>query len=600
MTSLSLVSLFTIFLFCCRLLQAQQPYAGQRTTDCMNPDTSNSVLGYTCYGLHTRCRGYVVFRSQPLFNNVTSISNLLSSEPSQIADINEVPRNVTFQTNQMVVVPINCSCSGDHYQRNATYTIRSGDTYFFIANNTFQALSTCQAIQAQQPNIQPTKLIIGSTITVPVRCACPTRNQTDVGINYLLSYPIAQGDTVAGISEMFGADTERTLEANQLSDPSIFFFTSLLVPLQDPPSKITMLPPPPLPPPPLAPPTSPPPSAGYSKTWIYILVGVLGGAALLLVVCIVIFLNKRNKKPDMIVSVLPQRVLRLIMKNHWGKSLWMNLRTSWIKVHGDVSKEIELLNTVNHSNTIRLSGVCFDNGHWYLVYEYAANGALSDWIYNNNNNKSGKYSTWRQRIQIASDIATGLNYLHSLTNHPHVHKDLKCSNVLLDGDFRAKITNFALARSTEGEEGQFALTKHIVGTKGYMAPEYVENGMVSTKIDVYAFGVLLLEGISGKEAAAIYGEEHMKLSEILRNVVQEKDGHEGLKRLIDPGMLDNYPLELAILVFNLINSCLTKEPNARPAMDENVHSLSRILTASPAWESSSTNTSRSQTSSGRY
>ncbi|GMI86425.1 LysM-containing receptor-like kinase 4 [Hibiscus trionum] len=301
MASFSLVSLFTLFLCCCRLIQAQQPYAGRRTIDCMNPDTSNSVLGYTCNGLGTSCRGYVVFRSQPLFNNVTSIANLLSSDPSQIADINEVPRTATFRTNQMVIVPINCSCSGDHYQRNATYTIRSGDTYFFIANNTFQALSTCQAIQNQQPDIQPTKLIMGSMITVPVRCACPTRNQTDVGINYLLSYPIAQGDTVAGISEMFGADTERTLEANQLRDPAIFFFTSLLVPLQDSPSKITVPPPPP---PPLLPsPTTPPPSGGSSKTWIYILVGILGGAALLLVVSIVIFFNKRKKKPDMIVNV---------------------------------------------------------------------------------------------------------------------------------------------------------------------------------------------------------------------------------------------------------------------------------------------------------
>ncbi|KAL4368647.1 hypothetical protein GQ457_05G013110 [Hibiscus cannabinus] len=419
MASVSLVSLFTL-LFCCCLIQAPQPYA-VRTLQIQSLDTP--AMAYT-----------------PV---------------AEIADINEVPRNVTFQTNQMVIVPINCYL---HLQ------------------------------------LQP-----------------PAYNEKPLGKKFVDESQDFL-DSMSSIAQSLNLKVYKFEELQVATD---------------------------------------------------------------------------NFSPD--CQIKGSSVYRGLVKGDFAAIK---------KVHGDVSKEIELLNTVNHSNLIRLSGVCFDNGHWYLVYEYAANGALSDWIYNNN--KSGKYLTWRQRIQVASDIATGLNYLHILTNHPHVHKDLKCSNVLLDGDFRAKITNFALARSTEGEDGQFALTKHIVGTKGYMALEYVENGMVSTKIDVYAFGVLLLEVISGKEAAAIYGEEHMKLSEILRNVVQEKDGHEVLKRLIDPCMLDNYPLELAILVVNLINSCLTKEPNARPAMDEIVHSLSRILTASPEWESSSSNTSRSQTSSGSY
>lgn len=109
MDSLSLVSLLTLCLFCCcSLIQAQQPYVGKKTTDCRNPDTSDSVLGYTCNGVNRSCQSYLVFRSQPLFNNVTSISNLLSSDPSQIAAINEVSETATFQTNQMVIVPVNC------------------------------------------------------------------------------------------------------------------------------------------------------------------------------------------------------------------------------------------------------------------------------------------------------------------------------------------------------------------------------------------------------------------------------------------------------------------------------------------------------------
>ncbi|MBA0685592.1 hypothetical protein Goari_013245, partial [Gossypium aridum] len=453
-----------------RFGSAQQPYVGKKTTDCRNPDTSDSVLGYTCNGVNRSCQSYLVFRSQPLFNNVTSISNLLSSDPSQIAAINEVSETATFQTNQMVIVPVNCSCSGDHYQRNTSYIIQSGDGYFLIANSTFQALSTCQAIQNQQPVIPSESLTPGMRITVPVRCACPTRNQTDVGINYLLSYPVAEGETVSSISALFGADPERTLEANQLPDPSstVFFETSLLVPLRNPPSRITVPSPPPPPPPSPSPPNSPP-SGSSDRTWIYILAGVLGGVGLILVVCMVIFcmfFSKTKKKTDPIISLesfeacekpleksledgsqafldsmlsIAQSINLKVYKfkelqvatdnfstsNHIKGSVFRGVINGDFvaikKVHGDVSKEIQLLNKVYHSNLIRLSGVCINDGNWYLVYEYAANGTLSDWIFNRDD--SGKYLSWKDRIRIALDVATGLNYLHSFTNPPHVHKD---------------------------------------------------------------------------------------------------------------------------------------------------------------------------------
>ncbi|KAJ6736711.1 LYSM-DOMAIN RECEPTOR-LIKE KINASE-RELATED [Salix viminalis] len=219
------------------------------------------------------------------------------------------------------------------------------------------------------------------------------------------------------------------------------------------------------------------------------------------------------------------------------------------KMNGDVSKEINLLNKINHSNLIRLSGVCFNDCHWYLIYEYAANGPLSDWIYDRSN--EGMFLNWTKRIQIASDVAMGLDYLHN------------------------------------GLDGEFALTRHIVGTKGYMAPEYLENGLVSTKLDVYAFGVLTMEIITGKEVAALYREENRNLSDVLDGVLSEEDGQEDrLKQLIDPSLNENYPSGLALLVVRLIGRCLNKNPGDRPTMDEILQSLSGILTASLAWEMS--------------
>ncbi|GMY11610.1 lysM domain receptor-like kinase 4 [Fagus crenata] len=625
----SLISVFTIILFSsCSLILAQQPYVGKATTDCGNTDNSNSnsVLGYLCNGQNKSCQAYLTFRSQPPYNSVSAISTLLASDPSQLSQINKVSETATFPTNQLVLVPVNCSCSGEYYQTNTTYVVQKGDTYLNIANNTYQALSTCQALQ-NQSNIPANSLDIGTRLTVPLRCACPTKNQSDVGIRYLLSYLVSQGDDVPSISGRFDVTTKSTLEANGLSEQNslINFFTTLLIPLQNPPSIPQTIAPPPPPPPP--PPTS---NKSSSKTWVYVLVGVLGGSALLLVFGAIIFyafFRRIRKKSD---SIIVSDRFKAIEKSHPRKveeesmdfleslsSIAQSIKVYKFsellhatdnfspsclikgsvyrgtingdlaaikKINGDVSKEIDLLNKINHSNIIRLSGVCFNNGNWYLVYEYAVNGPLSDWIYNNNND--GKILSWTQRIQIILDAASGLNYLHSFTTPPHVHKDLKISNILLDSDFRAKVANFGLARTAEWQEGQFSLTSHIVGTRGYMAPEYLENGVVSTKLDVYAFGVLMLEIMTGKEVAALYEEENMQLSDVLNAVLHEEDGQESLTLSMDSSLQGNYPSGLAVFMFKLIDSCLKKDPPSRPTMDEIVQSLSRTLNTSLAWESS--------------
>ncbi|KAJ0039884.1 hypothetical protein Pint_28201 [Pistacia integerrima] len=619
----------------CSLIYAQQPYVGKATTDCDNIgiSNSNSVLGYSCNGLIRNCRAYLIFRSQPPFNTVVSISTLLNSDPSHLSQINAVPESATFESNKLVIVPVNCSCSGQYYQANTSYVIQHDNTHFVIANNTFQGLSTCQALK-EQNRILTKNLYTGTRITVPLRCACPTKNQSDVNLHYLLSYVVTWRDTISGISARFGADTGRTLEANRLSEqaPTIYPFTTVLVPLQNLPSDTQTIEPPP--PPSSPPPPSPSPNSSSNesskKNWIYVIVGILAGIALTLIfgttIFFVIFCRSKKEPESIIVpKVVEERERQLNNKldeesqdfldsmSSIAQSLEVynfkelqsatdNFSPSCLikgsvyrgtingefaaikKMNGDVSKEINLLNKINHSSLIRLSGICFNDGNWYLVYEFADNGPLSDWIYDNKN--EGKVLNWPQRIQIAFDVATGLNYLHSFTSPPHVHQDINSSNILLDSDFRAKIANFALARSTEGKEGGFALTRHIVGTKGFMAPEYLENGLVSTKLDVYAFGVLMLEILTGKEAAALNGEENMYLSDALDVVL--KDGQENLRHFVDPSMQGNYPSELAIIVITMIESCLKKNPTHRPAMDEIVQSLSRILNASLTWELSNT------------
>ncbi|KAI3895696.1 hypothetical protein MKW98_025487 [Papaver atlanticum] len=634
----SFICLNIIFLVICSSSQiyAQQPYDGKAAGDCTKVDNSTSVLGYTCNGQSPSCQAYFIFRSIPPYNTVSSISRLLASEPLQLSQINSVSETATFQTNKEVIVPINCSCSGKYYQVDSSYNIQELDTYFSVANSTYQALSTCQALQDQN-SVPATTLLPGTRITVPLKCACPTKKQMAEGVKYLLTYTIILGDDVPTISGKFGVDPSRTREANELSeDATIYFSSPLLLPLQIPPSSSQTTAPPPTPPISSLPPpaSSVPPSNKKNKTWVYIVIGVAAATVLALVAFIVIFCvcksnnTKRSnynyqsnitesfdsyEKPqqktseeesmEFLKSISDIAHVLKVYSIKELKSATENFNPNWQikgkvyrgiisgnlaaikKMNGDVTKELNVLKKINHFNLIKLSGVCFDEGHWYLVYEYAVNGSLDNWIFYSTQTQT---LSWTQRVQIALDVAKGLNYLHSYTNPSHVHKDIKSSNILLDGDFRAKIANFGLARSAEGYESEFALTRHIVGTKGYMAPEYLDNGVVSPKLDVYSFGVVLLEMISGKEAVSESAKDLLSSKTLVAILAKENPG-EKLKDLIDPSLQENYPLDLALSVAKLAESCLQRNPDGRPSMDDIVHSLARFLDVSLSWEISTGN-----------
>ncbi|KAK1383421.1 lysM domain receptor-like kinase 4 [Heracleum sosnowskyi] len=618
------------------LIKAQQPCIRNSITPCDVSDNSTTNLGYIFNGITPTCQAYLTFRSQPpLYNSISTISNLLSADPSQLAQLNSVSEDETFVQDKMVLVPsgsataVNCSrsTSGQYYQASISYVVRPNDGFFVIANNTLEGLSTCQAIQAQN-SVSSNELDVGMRIEVPLRCSCPTKSQSDAGIKYLLSYLVTFGESVDSISDRIGVETSRILEANGLlTEDTIYPFTTLLIPLQNPPTSSQVKEPAtPPPPPPISPLT--PPGKSSSKAWIYVVAGVIGGLVLLLIIGAIIFcvfFRKSKKKIDPVIvsdsykarekstdkkleveysdffdSVSSIAESLKVYKFEELQSATQNFSPScWIKgsvyrgtfngdlaaikkINGDVSKEISILNKINHFNLIRLSGVCFNNGDWYLVYEYAVNGPLTEWIINNNNQK---LLTWTQRIQIALDVATGLNYLHSYAFPPYVHKDIKSDTILLDGDYRAKIFNFDLARSADGEGGQFVLTRHIVGTKGHMAPEYLENGMISTKLDVYSFGILMLEMLTGKEVASLY-EVETDLSDVLGPILNEGNGKDNLSNFIDLSLQGNYPADIALFMVRLIVNCIKTDPSGRPDMNEIVHSLLRILKTSFSWERS--------------
>ncbi|KAJ4905723.1 putative cysteine-rich receptor-like protein kinase 39 [Raphanus sativus] len=162
---------------------------------------------------------------------------------------------------------------------------------------------------------------------------------------------------------------------------------------------------------------------------------------------------------------------------------------------GDIEfrNEVLLLTRLQHKNLVKLLGFCNEGDEEILVYEFLSHSSLDRFIFDE---EKRSLLTWEVRFKIIEGIARGLVYLHEDSQLKIIHRDLKASNILLDAEMNPKVADFGTARLFETDETQ-AETKRIAGTRGYMAPEYLNHGQISAKSDVYSFGIVLLEMISG-------------------------------------------------------------------------------------------------------
>ncbi|KAH6819866.1 cysteine-rich RLK protein 2 [Perilla frutescens var. hirtella] len=160
----------------------------------------------------------------------------------------------------------------------------------------------------------------------------------------------------------------------------------------------------------------------------------------------------------------------------------------------DFYNEVNIISSVEHKNLVRLLGCSCLGPESLLVYEYLPNKSLDQFIFDSD---KGKTLNWEKRMEIIVGIAEGLVYLHEKTETRIIHRDIKASNILLDSKLRPKIADFGLARSFQ--QDQTHISTAIAGTLGYMAPEYLAHGQLTEKVDVYSFGVLLLEIVTGKQ-----------------------------------------------------------------------------------------------------
>lgn len=239
----------------------------------------------------------------------------------------------------------------------------------------------------------------------------------------------------------------------------------------------------------------------------------------------------------------------------------------------EFKSEIAVLTKVRHRHLVALLGYCLDGNEKLLVYEYMPQGTLSRHLFNWPE-EGLKPLEWTRRLTIALDVARGVEYLHGLAHQSFIHRDLKPSNILLGDDMRAKVSDFGLVRLAP--EGKGSIETIIAGTFGYLAPEYAVTGRVTIKVDVFSFGVILMELITGRKALdESQPEESMHLVTWFRRMHLNKDT---FRKAIDPTLeLNEETLASIHTTAELAGHCCAREPYQRPDMGHAVNVLSSLV-----------------------
>uniref|UniRef100_A0A175YMJ7 Protein kinase domain-containing protein n=1 Tax=Daucus carota subsp. sativus TaxID=79200 RepID=A0A175YMJ7_DAUCS len=251
--------------------------------------------------------------------------------------------------------------------------------------------------------------------------------------------------------------------------------------------------------------------------------------------------------------------------------------------------ELKVLSHVHHYNLmLRLTSlnqmqVCLIGysieDSLFLVYQYIENGNLSQHLHGSSGRRP---LSWSSRVQIALDSARGLEYIHEHTVPVYIHRDIKPANILIDNNFRAKVADFGLTRLTEVTG---SLQTRLVGTFGYMPPEYARYGDVSPKIDVYAFGVVLYELISAKDAIVKINEvESRALVALFAEVLNQPNPSSDLTTLVDPRLGADYSIDSVRKIAQIAKACTQENPQLRPSMRSIVVALMTLSSANEDWD----------------
>lgn len=233
--------------------------------------------------------------------------------------------------------------------------------------------------------------------------------------------------------------------------------------------------------------------------------------------------------------------------------------------------EIKAMSEIEHENLVKLYGCCVEDNHRILVYNYLENNSLAQTLLDGGRGRSNIQFSWRTRTKICIGVARGLAFLHEEVKPYIVHRDIKASNILLDKDLTAKISDFGLAKLIP--DNQTHVSTRVAGTLGYLAPEYAIQGKLNRKADLYSFGVLLLEIVSGRNNTNTrLPVEEQYLLERTWELFERRE----LVALVDESLNGDFDADEACRVLKIGLLCTQDDPNRRPSMSTVVKMLTGL------------------------
>ncbi|KAA8538593.1 hypothetical protein F0562_028213 [Nyssa sinensis] len=236
--------------------------------------------------------------------------------------------------------------------------------------------------------------------------------------------------------------------------------------------------------------------------------------------------------------------------------------------------EVATISSTHHLNLVRLIGFCSEGRHRLLVYEFMKNGSLDNFLFTTEE-QSGKLLNWDYRFNIALGTARGITYLHEECRDCIVHCDIKPENILLDDSYTAKVSDFGLAKLVNPKDHRYRTLTSVRGTRGYLAPEWLANLPITSKSDVYSYGMVLLEIVSGRRNFDVSAETNGKKFSVWAYEEFEKGN---VKGIVDKRLTDHEAnMEQMVRAIQVSFWCIQEQPSQRPMMGKVVQMLEGIM-----------------------
>jgi len=241
----------------------------------------------------------------------------------------------------------------------------------------------------------------------------------------------------------------------------------------------------------------------------------------------------------------------------------------FVSLRAEFSNEVTLLKNIEHRNLVQLLGYIEKANERLIITEYVSNGTLREHL----DCQHGLVLGFNQRLEIAIDVAHGLTYLHLYAEKPIIHRDVKSSNILLTEGFRAKVADFGFARTGPTEPGQSQIETDVRGTAGYVDPEYLRTNHLTIKSDVFSYGILLLEILSGRRPIEV---RRGATERITVRWAFNKYNRGNVRDILDPMLTEAINENILNRIFDVAFQCVAPTREDRPHMKEVVEGLWKI------------------------